>query len=103
MKKKSLSRVILGLFAMIILRGEECRPELTKDPGFDQWCGNKLCGWEVEKGSIGKVATWHRRDHGVALLGEEVVLGQLLEAGDDPPDCLVFELLVRYFPQQDGD
>ena len=53
-------------------------PPLTKDPGFDIWCGKKLCAWSVSKGKIKRVPTWHRSEYGVELDGDPVVLSQLL-------------------------
>ena len=25
------------------------------DPGFDLWCGDQLCDWKIERGSVSRV------------------------------------------------
>ena len=78
--------------AMLVLGGwtDGCEPPpLTKDPGFDIWCGKKLCAWSVEKGKIKRVPTWHRSEYGVELDGDPVVLTQLLSTS---ATCLRLDL-----------
>lgn len=58
------------------------------DPGFDVWCGDSLCNWSVEEGSITKASTWHPGDAGVELVGPTVVLSQIVEFKMGPPKCL---------------
>jgi hypothetical protein len=87
------ARGILLLLAAPALMGAKCGESLVKDPGFDVWCGEALCAWKVEEGTIAKVATWHERDYGVDLIGPAVQLTQRGEYGDDRPSCLQFDLL----------
>ena len=71
-----------------------CQPGALDDPGFDLWCGDSLCKWKTEQGTVRRVATWNEEDYGVELVGKPVVLSQLAnrdEIGDDP--CLQFSLL----------
>jgi hypothetical protein len=70
----------------------ECTGDVVHDPGFDVWCGDELCSWEVEKGEVRKVATWHDGDPGVELRGDEVVISQL--STDAPAGCLRFQLVA---------
>jgi hypothetical protein len=70
----------------------ECTGDVLHDPGFDIWCGDELCSWDVEKGEVRKVATWHDGDPGVDLVGDEAAISQL---ADSPPvDCLRFSLVA---------
>lgn len=93
--KLRVSAAFLGLMALGFLRADSCENELTEDASFEQWCGDMLCGWTVERGRIEKVPTWHRSDYGVALIGDEVVISQVAEISDHPPACIVFELMVH--------
>ena len=53
-----------------------CETDLIDDPGFQLWCGEELCAWELEEGEIRKVPTWHTHDYGVDLVGAPVLLSQ---------------------------
>jgi hypothetical protein len=69
---------------------------LDDDPGFDDWCGDHLCHWDLIEGSIQKAPTWHERDYGVELLGAPVTLTQR-------PDitsvrCLEFKVIADIDP-----
>lgn len=70
----------------------ECTGDVLHDPGFDIWCGDELCSWEIEKGDVRKVSTWHDNDPGVDLLGEDAAISQRSE--NPPVDCLRFQLVA---------
>lgn len=65
-----IALLIAGLLCMAVT----CETDLIDDAGFQLWCGDRLCAWDLEEGSIAKVATWHTHDYGVDLLGPRVVL-----------------------------
>ena len=65
--------------------------QITRDQGFDLWCGDRLCYWDVERGAVRQVPTWHRGDHGVELQGQDVSIAQVT---DNVPDCLLFGLVA---------
>lgn len=67
--------------------------DLVDDPSFDQWCGGELCRWETRQGEIARVKTWHKRDHGVGLLGSPVELAQVTDYADI--DCLRFSVVAN--------
>jgi len=71
-----------------------CSPDLINDAGFDMWCGESLCGWQLESGSIEKVATWHEQDSGVLMVGPEVAISQRSEAGSGDVQCIEFSLVA---------
>lgn len=80
-------RLAVGLSCLVL--GGAC--PLDEDPGFDEWCGERLCRWELISGEIRKAPTWHERDHGVELLGPEVVLSQVTDI--DSASCLEFKVI----------
>jgi len=85
----------LGLTAIFLLSGEsECGPPIIENNGFDLWCGDHLCGWEVEAGQVRQVPTWHRSDKGVELVGERVVISQLSDATWYAVECIRFDLVA---------
>src|SRR5262245_7363608 len=84
----------LGLGLLVAAAGAAC--PLDEDPGFDEWCGERLCRWELERGEIRKAPTWHERDHGVELVGADVVLSQATDISSQ--SCLQFELIADIEP-----
>lgn len=64
-------------------------PSLTGDPGFDIWCGQKLCAWTTDTGKVRRVPTWHRSEYGASLEGDVVVISQVLSTSSQ---CLRFTL-----------
>ena len=69
---------------------------LDDDPGFDDWCGDRLCHWELADGDIRKAPTWHERDHGVELIGPNVTLTQ--RPAIDSVRCLEFKVIADIDP-----
>jgi hypothetical protein len=69
---------------------------LDDDPGFDDWCGDRLCRWDVDQGAIRKAPTWHERDLGVELVGSDVVLRQFDAV--DSVTCLDFKVIADIDP-----
>lgn len=68
--------------------------QIIKDPGFDLWCGDRLCDWKVEKGDAQKVPTWHDGDDGVSLVGDDVAIAQMTPVNSDDGTCIEFSMLT---------
>jgi len=76
--------------------GNYCETDIIDDAGFQFWCGDALCTWEVEEGAVRKVSTWHEHDYAVELLGAPVVLTQ--PADGSLPSCVRIELIADVEP-----
>jgi hypothetical protein len=92
--RRGAARLALCLAATPMLMGAECEEPLVQDSGFDLWCGDSLCAWQVDEGAIAKVPTWHARDYGVDLQGAAARISQLLPSGSDDVSCLRLSLLA---------
>jgi hypothetical protein len=75
---------------------------IITDPGFDLWCGDSLCAWQVERGSIANVPTWHAGDDGVALIGDDVAISQTSSISSDQGTCVEFDLIANIGPEVDA-
>ncbi|MGB5286703.1 MAG: hypothetical protein WBN29_19505 [Polyangiales bacterium] len=42
---------------LLVTMGSYCETDVIDDPGFQFWCGEELCEWDLEEGEIRKVAT----------------------------------------------
>ena len=61
------------------------------NPSFDLWCGDTLCAWDLDEGTIEQAPTWHKKDLGVAFTSTPTQISQTqLEA---QPDCLRFDMV----------
>jgi hypothetical protein len=95
MTMHTLRTLALATISFLLLTGyNSCDPILDNN-GFDLWCGDELCFWEVEKGDVERVATWHSGDHGVSMVGDEVSISQFRDIADSDVQCLVFELVAK--------
>ena len=88
------AEIALAIAAIFALPGSYCG-EVLDDPSFEMWCEDQLCSWQVEEGAVEKVPTWHRRDFGVALVGEAVAISQLSTRTSADLDCLHLHLLAN--------
>lgn len=68
--------------------------QIIDDAGFDLWCGNALCKWQVEAGTIEKAPTWHEADAGVELLGSDTKISQLTEVNSLDGTCVRFDMVA---------
>jgi hypothetical protein len=82
--------MILAL--LTVFSGFTCgESPMILDTGFDLWCGNHLCAWEVTAGNVRRVSTWHRSDYGAEMVGNPAEISQLALG---KADCLEFRLQV---------
>ena len=89
----ALSPLLLVGAAVASMGATDCG-QIIDDAGFDLWCGPNLCAWQVEAGSIRRVATWHEADAGVELLGAEAKISQLTEVNDRDGTCVRFDMVA---------
>ena len=66
-----------------------------RDPGFDLWCGDQMCAWKVETGSVQKVATWNEGDPGVELIDDGTKIEQVSPVAQADGSCLEFDLIAN--------
>jgi len=99
MAKRVTQRPALRALAMVLalplLMAGECEAPLVKDSSFDLWCGDTLCAWQVDAGTVAKAPTWHQRDYGVELVGPDTTISQLLPYGSADVSCIHFDLLAK--------
>jgi hypothetical protein len=93
MKTFRLSIAVLVLTATQ-LGATDCG-EVISDPGFDLWCGDELCTWQVVRGDVRRVATWHEGDAGVELVGDDAAISQTAPVNDADGTCIRFELVAN--------
>lgn len=72
-------RALMALLVFVAVAGVTCQTDLIDDAGFQLWCGEELCVWDLEEGEIERVATWHEHDYGVSLVSDDVLLSQPAE------------------------
>jgi hypothetical protein len=90
-------RLLIVCAAALVLPGYKCG-NVLEDNGFDLWCGDALCAWELETGDAVRAPTWHGRDYGVELVGDQVAISQLVKRDSGSLTCLRFELIADVAP-----
>lgn len=87
----------LGFLVFVLaasqLGSTECG-QVISDRGFDVWCGDRLCAWELEKGEIRPAPTWHEGDTGVELVGLDTAISQLAPAETSDGHCIRVTLVA---------
>jgi hypothetical protein len=94
---KNKTAPAFAVIACLALTATAC--PLDDDPGFDDWCGDKLCHWTLVDGQIAKAPTWHERDYGVELVGPHVTLQQ--QPSIKSVACLEFKVIADIDPAAD--
>lgn len=88
-----LPLLLLPLAAMQ-LGATDCG-QITRDPGFDLWCGDELCTWKTVRGEVRRAPTWHEADAGVELVGTDTAIAQLTPVTSADTDCIRFDLVAN--------
>ena len=92
MKRTNLFLVAVPL-AVSQMGATDCG-QVIKDPGFDLWCGDRLCDWKIEKGDAQRVPTWHDGDDGVEMVGDDVLITQQTAVNSGDGTCIEFSMLT---------
>lgn len=67
--------------------------QIISDSGFDLWCGDRLCKWDLERGQIAPVPSWHTGDDAVEMVGDDVAFSQRTAVNSTDTDCIRFDLI----------
>jgi hypothetical protein len=68
-----------------------CNGDVLSDPTFHIWCGENLCSWKTNEGSVRRVPTWHANDYGVELVATPTQISQETTEGSD---CMEFSAVA---------
>lgn len=72
--------------------------DLLSDPTFKTWCGDRLCSWKLDSGSIRRAPTWHKNDLGVELIDPAGGTTQISQDTDRQPRCLEITMVADVDP-----
>ncbi len=98
---KKLINAALAVTAIFALAGADdgCgKPPIIANNGFDLWCGDTLCHWELDKGAVAPAPTWHSDDYAVDLIGDAVAISQVSTITNRDYRCIKFSLLANIEP-----
>ena len=91
-RKRIATGLLLALVYATQAGNDSCSGDILNDSGFDLWCGEELCSWQVDKGAVSKAPTWTEEDFGVELVGDEVAISQRTDTTQ--VDCIRFDLVA---------
>src|SRR5215475_1425518 len=90
---RAVSTAAIAAAAAGQLGATDCNGGITRDPGFDLWCGDALCAWKLERGAILRVPTWHEADAGVELVDPGTAIEQFTSVNSGDGTCVRFDLI----------
>ncbi|HEY8074617.1 MAG TPA: hypothetical protein VIF62_10910 [Labilithrix sp.] len=90
-----LASLALFVFAGLGLGAKGCDNDILSDPTFRLWCGDSLCDWKVEQGSVRRAPTWNEKDYGVELVDTPTAISQVVT---DSPKCILFTTVADVDP-----
>jgi len=90
MKRKLIHAVLLMLLGIHAGCGDS---DMLNNTRFDDWCENLPCGWRLDTGMVKRVPTWHRKDHGVELVGMPAQISQRANSSL-PADCVRIDMVA---------
>jgi hypothetical protein len=91
MKTSKFKLCALALFAFAATMLVAGCDDVVRDATFREWCGENLCAWKLETGTIRKAPTWHKNDHGVELVATPTAISQSVSGS---PRCLTFTTIA---------
>src|SRR5688572_27790724 len=91
MKRIFLFALLLSMLGVLIAGCDD----VVDDPTFRMWCGESLCSWKLEAGSIRRAPTWHKKDHGVEFEATPTIISQDTTKS---PKCLEFTTIADVEP-----
>jgi hypothetical protein len=91
-KRMKYARDAVGL-AMLLVLGGGCF-DYVDDYGFQLWCGDVLCAWDLEEGHIERAPTWHEADYGVSFVDDPTAISQLVPSTHLYHGCMRFEAIT---------
>lgn len=100
--KNAFFKLVLAASSIVALGGSDHHgcggPPIINNNGFDLWCGDSLCYWSVDKGSIAPAPTWHSADQAVDMIGDAVAISQVSDITNRDYRCIEFKLLANIEP-----
>lgn len=73
--------------------------DYTDVAAVELWCGSSLCDWNLERGFVWPMPTWHRDDPGVAI-GDDTAIKQVMRrfGYSSPAPCFRVDLVANVVP-----
>ena len=93
MRSSTLLSAAVAAAALASMGATDCG-QIIDDAGFDLWCGDQLCKWDLDAGQIQRAATWHESDAGVELLGSDTKISQHTDVDNLDGTCIRFEMIA---------
>lgn len=67
--------------------------ENTFEFNLVNWCGESLCGWQIDAGRIERAPTWHPDDPGASMVGDPTSMAKLVPVAELVRGCMRFTTL----------
>jgi hypothetical protein len=92
------SLALVSAFGLVTLGGD-CDGDIVQDPTFRDWCGDTLCAWQLDVGSVEPVPTWDQYDLGVSFVDTPTQISQATT--ESSATCILFTSVADIDPAAD--
>ena len=92
------SLAVVSAFGLVTLGGD-CDGDIVQDPTFRDWCGDSLCAWHLDAGSVQPVPTWNADDFGVSFVDTPTQISQVTT--ESSATCILFTSVANIDPAAD--
>jgi len=92
------SLAVVSAFGLITLGGD-CDEDIVQDPTFRDWCGDSLCAWHLDAGTVQPVPTWNADDLGVSFVETPTQISQATT--ESSATCILFTSVANIDPAAD--
>src|ERR1700722_11117192 len=89
------SLLVVFAFAATTL-GADCDGDIVQDPTFRDWCGDVLCAWHLDTGSVAPAPTWNANDLGVSFVDTSTQISQVTT--ESSAQCILFTTVADIDP-----
>lgn len=97
--QKTRTLVLLAAALGITSLGDDCDGDIVNDPTFRDWCGDTLCAWTLDVGSISQAPTWNADDLGVSFNDMPTQISQVTD--ESAATCILFTTVANIAPTAD--
>lgn len=87
--------LVVFAFGVATLAGD-CDGDIAQDPTFRDWCGDVLCAWHRDEGTVEPVPTWNEHDLGVSFVDTPTQISQVTT--ESSASCLLFTSVADIDP-----
>jgi len=86
--------LLVAIVLACTMLGADCDGDIVDDPTFRDWCGDSLCSWRTDSGSVVQAPTWSADDLGVSFVTQGTTISQATT--ESLATCILFTTVADF-------